>query len=62
MSAGPPIDLQGTVAEVDASAVIRLPKCLLVLTKAQLVAALRRGKAFARRQALAQRQSPARNT
>jgi hypothetical protein len=44
---------------VDHQYVIRLPKMVLVLTKAQFIEALRQGKAYRRRERQAQRMAAA---
>jgi hypothetical protein len=44
---------------VNNTVIVRLPKCLLVLSRAQFLAALQAGKRWKRRQALAPRLGPA---
>ncbi len=46
----------------DGQVIIALPKVILVLTREQFIAALRRGKAYRRREALAARKTPKAST
>lgn len=49
------IDLNATVADTADLVLLRIPKALVVLTRAQFIEALKRGKAWRRREALAAR-------
>lgn len=46
------------IAFEDGQVIIPLPKAVLVLTRAQFIEALRRGKAWRRREATQARQAP----